>query len=179
MILQEKTGDSKQVRLNFGRLENFIQVRRMKLVVIKKKKMFIRDGCHRGECNFLRGNRCKLGSKRMMTILKRQPHVLIIMGNIGFVMHDEEFPKGHVFSLRTVFSIMLYQQRQFQHLMKLCRGDQVGSQQCKDDLSFHTTNIQKIRKDSDFLLSGIWSGHKAAVPFRPSISFLLSERVDE
>lgn len=38
--------DFKQGRLNFRRLENFVQVRRMKLVVIKEMKMFIRDGCH-------------------------------------------------------------------------------------------------------------------------------------
>lgn len=84
----------------------------MKLAVIKEMKMFIRDGCYRGECNFLRRDRRKLGCQRVMTILKRQPHVLIIMRNIGFVVHGEEFPKGHVIDLRTMFRVMLHQQRQ-------------------------------------------------------------------
>ncbi len=119
----------------------------MKLAVIKEMKMFIRDGCHWSERNFLTRDRRKLGRERVMTILKRQPHVLIIMRNIGFIVHDEEFPKGHVIDLRTMFSVMLHQQGQSQYLMKLRSGDQVGDKQCDDDLSFHGTNIQKIRKD--------------------------------
>ena len=119
----------------------------MKLAVIKEMKMFIRDGCHWSERNFLTRDRCKLGCQRVMTILKRQPHVLIIMRNIGFIVHDEEFPKGHVINLRPMFCVMLHQQWQSQYLMKLRSGDQVGDKQCDDDLSFHGTNIQKIRKD--------------------------------
>ncbi len=136
-----------KVGLNFRRLENFVQIRRMQLAVIKEMKMFIRDGCHRSECNFLRRDRCELGRERVMTIFKRQLHVLVIMGDIGFVVHDEEFPKGHVFDLCTMLRVMFHQQRQSQHLMKLRSGDQVGSKQCDDDLSFHNANIQKIRRD--------------------------------
>lgn len=82
-----------------------------------------------------------------MTIFKRQAHVLVVMGNISFVVHHEEFPKGHVINLRPVFCVMLHQQWQSQYLMKLRSGDQVGDKQCDDDISFHGTNIQKIRKD--------------------------------
>ena len=86
-----------------------------------------------------------------MTIFKRQTHVLVIMGHIGFVVHDQKFPKSHVLHLCTVLGIMPEQQRKSQYLMELCRANQVSCQQCDDNLSLHIANIQNIRKDVDSL----------------------------
>ena len=54
----------------------------------------------------------------MMTILKWQTHVSIIMSYIIFVVHYKEFPERHV-NHGAVFCIMLDQQWKSQQLMTL------------------------------------------------------------
>lgn len=81
-----------------------------------------------------------------MTILERKLHILIIVWNIGLVVHHKELPKGHILYLFMVFNIMFHQQWQPQHLMKLRRGNQVEGEERYDKLSFHEYKYTKDQK---------------------------------
>lgn len=82
----------------------------------------------------------------MMTIFERKAHILIVMWNIGFVMHHKKLPESHILDLFMVFFIMLYQQWQPQHLMEFRRGNQVKREDRYDKLSFHEYKYTKDQK---------------------------------
>ena len=61
----------------------------------------------------------------MMAGFKRKFHVLIIVRNIRFVMHHQEFEEGHIRYLLSVLNIVSHKQRKAKYLMKLCGSQQI------------------------------------------------------
>jgi len=81
------------------------------------------------QCDFLYWKGQGLSRERVSVIFKGQLIVLIVMGHIGFVVHDQKFPKRQVLHELFVFIVMLNEQRQSKHLVKLGIGVDVGNEQ--------------------------------------------------
>ena len=59
------------------------------------------------KCQLLDGQRHHWCRERVSPVLEGQATVLIVMRDVGFVVHDQKLPEGHVFHLVLVFSIVL------------------------------------------------------------------------
>ena len=63
--------------------------------------------CSFYERYFLEGQRHDGSGERMSLVLEGEPVVLIVVRDVGFVVHDQKFPEGHVFHVLLVFGVML------------------------------------------------------------------------
>ena len=81
-------GSEKRFRVR-GRMTDFSQW------CIFYKGYFLDGQCHDGCC------------EGVSLILEGQAVVLIVMGDISLVVHDQKFPEGHVSHLLLVFRIVL------------------------------------------------------------------------
>ncbi len=73
----------------------------------------------------------------MSWIFKWKSIIIRIMRNIGVIMHHQKFPEGNIANQFFVFSEVLHEQRQTQHLVQLRVGVDVKDEEGYSQNAFH------------------------------------------